>query len=57
MQYIQNNMPHVTPRDTNLKLPLTQAEFQKLGYRERVQLLRQHPDVYQLFAEPHKKKW
>lgn len=51
MSFVKSNRPFTRPRNKDLKVPATLAEFQALDYLDRLQLQQEHPTVYKRFAD------
>ena len=50
MSHVKSSITNQLPRDPNFKPPKTKEDFDRLGYKERVQLQREHPALYEKFA-------
>lgn len=58
MNNVRSSMPTPTPkRDPHLAIPKTRAEFKQLTYSQRLQLEREHPDVYRRFTSAKRWEW
>lgn len=54
MNNVKSSAITPTPRKVSYTVPTTRQEFSRLEYAQRVQLLKDHPDVYKRFSDTRK---